>query len=422
LLQFYPKGQLVDLGCGRGEWLELTTEHGFQAQGVDLDDGMLQNARELGLTVHKLDALTFLQQLPDNSQTIVSGFHIAEHIAFDQLKQLVQEAKRVLVPGGLLILETPNPENLVVGTSSFYLDPTHQRPIPPELLHFLPEHYGYARQKIIRLQEPPHLVNSLNTSLLDVMGGVSPDYSVIAQTKAADEVLQVFDAPFSQNYGLSLYTLAERFQQNMSIQIEIAESAARTQLQQALQVAQTAQAQMRHAESVAQAQLQQALQVAQTAQEQMQHALAKAEHRQKQIEAIQRSWSWRLTWPVRLAGDMAMRPRATIRTLGNQTLAWGLNTFQKPLTHAMAWVLVRPQLTSRINGWLIRWPHLHAHLLAMARRNGVLYRAFNRSVASNQDKNKNGDPSQALDQLSPRVRQIYADLKAAIDQQHKGGH
>jgi hypothetical protein len=147
-----------------------------------------------------------------------------------------------------------------------------------------------------------------------------------------------------------------------------------------------------------------------------------AEQRQNHLEMMQRSWSWRLTFPLRLAAALALRPLQTSKALGNQTLAWALNTFQKPLTQAMGWVLARPQLTNRINRWLLRWPHLHGHLLAMARRNGVLYPAPNRHTLYNQVLDDSGTASQTLAQLSPRARQIYADLKAAIDQQNKGGH
>lgn len=121
----------VDLGCGRGEWLELLYEQGFEAEGVDLDDGMLAACRDLGLKVQTGDALGYLTALPDDSQAIVSGFHLVEHIPFQVLLQLVAEALRVLKPGGLLILETPNPENIIVGATNFYIDPTHHRPIPP---------------------------------------------------------------------------------------------------------------------------------------------------------------------------------------------------------------------------------------------------------------------------------------------------
>jgi len=79
LLQAYPKGPAFDLGCGRGEWLELLQESGFDSQGVDLDDGMLSACRERGLNVANADAIVALKSLPDESQLVVSGFHIVEH-------------------------------------------------------------------------------------------------------------------------------------------------------------------------------------------------------------------------------------------------------------------------------------------------------------------------------------------------------
>ncbi len=78
-------------------------------------------------------------------------------------------------------METPNPENIVVATRDFYLDPTHQRPIPPQLLSFLPEFYGFARTKIIRLQESKDLEMRADLTLQDVLSGASPDYAVVAQ-------------------------------------------------------------------------------------------------------------------------------------------------------------------------------------------------------------------------------------------------
>ena len=123
----------------------LLTEAGFNARGVDLDDEMLSPCRDRGLSVSVGDALSCLRDLPDASQVVVSGFHLVEHIPFSDLQMLIQEAMRVLKPAGLLILETPNPENLVVGTCSFYLDPTYPRPIPPGLLEFLPEVQGFVR-------------------------------------------------------------------------------------------------------------------------------------------------------------------------------------------------------------------------------------------------------------------------------------
>lgn len=201
----------VDLGCGRGEWLELLTANEFDAQGVDLDEGMLAACHENGLRATQGDAVSFLQSLPDESQSIVSGFHIAEHLPFGELQALVEQALRVLKPAGLLILETPNPENIRVSSLTFYEDPTHQHPLPPSLLSFLPEYYGFARVKIVRLQESRELMDSQAASLQQVLAGVSPDYAVIAQ-KAADEgVARLFDGEFNKHFGLSADELIERF-------------------------------------------------------------------------------------------------------------------------------------------------------------------------------------------------------------------
>ena len=213
LKKIYQDLKTIDLGCGRGEWLELLTELGFDAHGVDVEDQMLGPCRELHLNVQLKDALEALRSLADESQVVVSGFHIAEHISFSDLQNLVQEALRVLKPAGLLILETPNPENILVGTTNFYLDPTHIRPIPPLLLSFLPEFYGFERVKILRLQEALDIKGTPFTSLIDVLAGVSPDYSVVAQKSNSQELLAIFDQPFGVEYGVTLGELSEKYDQ-----------------------------------------------------------------------------------------------------------------------------------------------------------------------------------------------------------------
>jgi O-antigen chain-terminating methyltransferase len=208
---YHTPALATDLGCGRGEWLELLTENGFEAKGVDLDDGMLEACRERGLRAEKREAIEFLKSLPDESQSIVSGFHIAEHLAFPDLQALVQESFRVLKPGGLLILETPNPENLKVSSISFYLDPTHHHPLPPDLLSFIPEYYGFSRIKIVRLQEAPALRSAPEVTLNDVLSGASPDYSIVAQKAGDNSLLSATVEAFNDDYGLSLGRLVERF-------------------------------------------------------------------------------------------------------------------------------------------------------------------------------------------------------------------
>ena len=211
LKQIYPQCPAIDLGCGRGEWLELLQENGFAAHGVDLDEGMLAACRERGLPATRQDAIEYIKALDDDSQCIVSGFHFAEHIPFANLQQLVAEALRILKPGGLLILETPNPENVAVGTTNFYLDPTHQRPIPPLLLSFLAEYQGFKRVKILRLQEHPDLAIRECIELKNVFFGVSPDYAIVAQKSAGSEILLRFTTAFDKNYGIRLEDLSNRY-------------------------------------------------------------------------------------------------------------------------------------------------------------------------------------------------------------------
>ncbi|WP_296250642.1 methyltransferase domain-containing protein [Pseudomonas sp. UBA4194] len=212
LLELADECAAVDLGCGRGEWLEILITCGFNAQGIDLDSGMLEACKERGLPAWESDALAFLATLEDDSQSVVSGFHIAEHVPFPDLQTMVAEALRVLKPGGILILETPNAENLVVGTNSFYLDPTHERPIPHLLLSFLTEHTGFLRSKLMRLQEPAQLHEpDFKIDLMAVFSGVSPDYAIVAQKGADREILQKFDEAYEKTYGLSLDELATRY-------------------------------------------------------------------------------------------------------------------------------------------------------------------------------------------------------------------
>ncbi|MEB2529465.1 methyltransferase domain-containing protein [Burkholderia sp. BCCIQ04A] len=213
LATLYPGGKAFDLGCGLGEWLELMGESGFAAIGVDLDGDMLEACRERGLSVFQGDAIEYLAALDANSHALVSAFHVVEHVSFEQVRRIVSEALRVLKPGGLLILETPNPENIVVAGCNFYLDPSHVRPIPSELLSFVGEYAGFARVKRIRLQESPALQEEgARAHLMDVLGGVSPDYAIVAQKSCGEADAAFFDAAFDADYGLSLAELAARFE------------------------------------------------------------------------------------------------------------------------------------------------------------------------------------------------------------------
>ncbi len=213
--------KVFDIGCGRGEWLELLSENEILAHGCDLDDDMIDSCKERGFSVEKNDALNALKSLENESISIVSGFHIAEHLPFEILLEIIRQAKRVLKPAGLLILETPNPENLVTGSCNFYTDPSHNHPLPPNLLSFLAEYNDFNRVKILRLQEDKNLHSATSISLHHAITGVSPDYSIIAQKAAEKEILAEFDELFNQNYGLTLEHLCNTY--DKTIRNELAE-------------------------------------------------------------------------------------------------------------------------------------------------------------------------------------------------------
>jgi SAM-dependent methyltransferase len=139
---------ILDLGCGRGEWLELLREEGWQARGVESNRAMIDNRRGQNLEIVTVEALAYLRGLPENSLRAVTAFHFVEHIGLAELIDLLDEIHRVLKPGGLLIVETPNPKNLVVGACNFYSDPTHHNPLFPETLEFIVNHRGFVRTQL----------------------------------------------------------------------------------------------------------------------------------------------------------------------------------------------------------------------------------------------------------------------------------
>jgi SAM-dependent methyltransferase len=296
LKALHPEGPALDLGCGRGEWLEVLGELGIRARGVDTDEGMLAACRDAGFEATATDANAALKEAADASVAIVSGIHIAEHIPFPDLQELVRQALRVLKPGGLLILETPNPENIVVGTAGFYLDPTHQRPLPPGLLAFLPEHFGFHRTKVLRLQEAPWLNAQTATSVLSVLRDVSADYAVVAQKAGTEGSLAGFDNVFEVEVGLTLEAVATYYDRNVAARAQMAEllaGQARAEAEQALARAEQAEAAARQAETAAR----QASDAAAQAQ-------ANAQDARANVQALVTSKSWRLTAPLRAAATV----------------------------------------------------------------------------------------------------------------------
>ncbi len=163
------KRPILDLGCGRGEWLELLQEEGLLARGVDINSIFVEQCRERGLEVIESEMMTFLQKLPEASLGAVTGFHIIEHLSFEILIKLLDETVRLLKPGGIAIFETPNPHNILVGSCNFYLDPTHKKPLPSSMMKFIVEARGLCRVEIMNLHPFPESYRLSGSDLAERM-------------------------------------------------------------------------------------------------------------------------------------------------------------------------------------------------------------------------------------------------------------
>ncbi|MGI9089284.1 MAG: methyltransferase domain-containing protein [Chthoniobacterales bacterium] len=139
---------VLDLGCGRGEWLELLQENGLSAVGVDLNRAMVAQCAQRNLFATEADAVAHLRQLDEGSCGAVTGFHVIEHLPLETLVDLIAEARRVLQPGGVAIFESPNCKNLTVGACNFNIDPTHRNPVFPETAEFILETQGFENIRL----------------------------------------------------------------------------------------------------------------------------------------------------------------------------------------------------------------------------------------------------------------------------------
>jgi O-antigen chain-terminating methyltransferase len=139
---------VLDLGCGRGEFLELLRDAGIAARGVDLNTETIELCREKGLKAEVADLFMHLAGLPDAALDGIFCAQVVEHLAPARLPELIRLAGRKLRRGGVLAVETPNPECLAIFATHFYLDPTHTRPVPHALLAFYMEEYGIGRIEV----------------------------------------------------------------------------------------------------------------------------------------------------------------------------------------------------------------------------------------------------------------------------------
>lgn len=204
-----PGSSIFDAGCGRGEWIDLMASHGFNCLGVDINPKMIninQNSIKVG------NALEEIKILKKESQVIISSFHMVEHLQPYETHEFIQDSFNALEAGGILITETPNIENLNIACNSFWLDPTHIRPVNMSFLEFLCKEIGFHKTLIARFNENPDVVTKSRLSLNDVLFNVSPDIALVAQKGPTDAPLvNILSGAFSAKYGLSLEELSNLY-------------------------------------------------------------------------------------------------------------------------------------------------------------------------------------------------------------------
>jgi 2-polyprenyl-3-methyl-5-hydroxy-6-metoxy-1,4-benzoquinol methylase len=136
---------LLDLGCGRGEWLTVLRDSGIPATGIDSNRACIDDCNQLGLNVELADLVEHLNAIPEKSVGAITMFQVMEHLPFPVLLNVLRAALRALTPGGVFIAEVPNSETLSVGASTFWIDPTHEKPLFPGLLIFLAKEIGFNK-------------------------------------------------------------------------------------------------------------------------------------------------------------------------------------------------------------------------------------------------------------------------------------
>lgn len=161
---FVGSTNVLDIGCGRGIFLELLQERGITAQGIDLDEDVVASCKEAGLDVVWADALDYLERVPEQSVGGMFCAHVIEHVPKPRLQRLVQLAHSRLQPGARAVFITPNAGGLTIYHATFYKDLTHQQPLHPAAVQFLLQAGGFQEVTVSTLSATPE---EKRLSLLD---------------------------------------------------------------------------------------------------------------------------------------------------------------------------------------------------------------------------------------------------------------
>jgi len=188
LEDFRDAAPVLDLGCGRGEFLGLLREAGLEARGVDLDADMVAFARGEGLDVEQVGAVEYLESLEDGSLGGVFAAQVVEHLPPPALVRLLELAAVKLRPGGLLVAETINPLS-PLALRNYFADLRHAQPLVPETLELLARQSGFASVDVRfanepeqKLEEPADPTIAANVRRLNELLFAPLDYAILART------------------------------------------------------------------------------------------------------------------------------------------------------------------------------------------------------------------------------------------------
>jgi O-antigen chain-terminating methyltransferase len=160
---FAGHARVLDVGCGRGEFLDLLRAAGVEAHGIDLSAESVARCRAKGLDAEVADLFAYLAAQPEASLGGIFCAQVVEHLPPERLPELIRLAARCLESGGIIAIETPNPECLAIFATHFYLDPTHTRPVPHPLLVFYLEEFGVGNIAVKKLSPAVDSMPSLST-------------------------------------------------------------------------------------------------------------------------------------------------------------------------------------------------------------------------------------------------------------------
>jgi O-antigen chain-terminating methyltransferase len=385
----YPGAPVLEIGRRCEAWQDLLTGIGFRASGAALDSGTSRDDSIPGVVAEaqKSKVTGYFADLPANSQVVVSAFHIIESISRERLFTVFSDALRVLKPGGLLIIETINADNIMPTSQK---SPSGFRSISPLLLSSLAEHCGFARVKILRFEATRDLLESTYGSLADVMNIVNSAYAIIAQKTADETILKPSAAAFAAGGALNLETRMGRYIDQLEAKVQ--------QLETRAQEAETLAYETWTREKEAGVRVQQL-------ETRVQEAETKMEEARQTLNIIYSSRSWRMTAPIRwfilklrlVRHGGRAGAKAFIKGMGlplaKQVLSYINN--RTGFRRACKIVLKKLGLYQPVQSLYqkyIAWQSINTH----ATRKTAL-------------------PRGPLIHLSPRARMIYADLKAAIE-------